>query len=425
MRFTLRFNSRMISSIGVILMIFLASFLSPLQEIFPLTIIILWYILSLLLMFIGLAMDGGGVVRFSRKIKSQLLLWLLLLFVFLFRNSYLKHGDLQYFMIGFSAIFVVLLLSEQKGWTNVAVNSILVTSMIHMIATYVFFFLPSLWKTYSYPIFGDSISGSRGGTTGYTAGLNGHYSTNGTLLAFAALCAIALLLTVQVSKKKKFTVLFIVTVISVLLTQKRAHIIFLAICFVVVYFLYNWRNVSIKTMIKLVAIVLLGALGIEIIIRYVPALSAVFERFTTIGEDTQSLTRLTMWEYAINLFTSHKIFGIGWGEYRYQFVTLNLYEGSANAHNIYLQLLAETGVIGFTIFLLIAIVTLYRSVKMLKRCRESRFSYYERKAIVCSTLFQIFLLLYGFTGNPIYDFCFIYYAISVAICNVVWGELNG
>lgn len=68
------------------------------------------------------------------------------------------------------------------------------------------------------------------------------------------------------------------------------------------------------------------------------------ERFSTMGEDKTSESRLTYWRHGIETFKQHPITGIGyenWGEY-YR----GTYGRVALPHNVFIQALAELGLVG-------------------------------------------------------------------------------
>lgn len=66
--------------------------------------------------------------------------------------------------------------------------------------------------------------------------------------------------------------------------------------------------------------------------------------------------RLALWQSAWSIFTDHPLFGTGWGTFAeaYQRGGFSLETGSRFAHNLFLQLLAETGLVGLSLFLLAA-----------------------------------------------------------------------
>ena len=190
----MRIKTQKIIDFGILIFIVLASFLSPLQENLNQNEVFLLFTGSLLLVLFGLI--KMRYVKFT-KIDFRLnYLWIFLLICFLYRNAYLKHNNLVYFATGFYSIVYVFCLTVHSNWQNMAVKAIAYTSFIHVTATIVFFIFPGLWDIYSSVVFDRYIAGTSGGF-GYKAALNGHYSTNGTMTAFAALSVMAMILTLK------------------------------------------------------------------------------------------------------------------------------------------------------------------------------------------------------------------------------------
>lgn len=410
----MKIKTTSVTSLGVLILVVLVCFLSPLQQVLSQNSISICYISGILLLVLELL---GNKKKLKKVLtgKNAIIYLIFVLFscCYFFNNQYWRHNNLGYFMIGTAAIFILLILSCQRAWIKTAFVWIKRTAFIHVVATFFFFAFPALWSKYAYPIFGTYIPGTGGGTKGYTAGLNGHYSTNATLVTIAALCTMISLLCSGEKERKKHIRLLMVEIIAILLTQKRAHILFFALTFVMVYTFYNWKRGALKTMFKLIGVCVVGWFAVEFIIAYIPMLGQTFARFQTVGKDAQTLTRFTMWQYAWDLFKKNKILGVGWGGYRYLFENLNMFEGAANAHNIYIQLLAETGIVGFCCFMGIAIIGVTFAIKGLLIASKANDQQVKKEYLYAAT-FQIFMLLYGLTGNVIYDFCFVYYAFSVA-----------
>lgn len=74
------------------------------------------------------------------------------------------------------------------------------------------------------------------------------------------------------------------------------------------------------------------------------------DRFRDAG---QIAPRLALWKYGWTMFKMHPLFGVGWGEfpgYQYQLVkTLGGVEIANNSHDIFIDLLAKTGLAGFVV----------------------------------------------------------------------------
>jgi multisubunit Na+/H+ antiporter MnhF subunit len=73
-------------------------------------------------------------------------------------------------------------------------------------------------------------------------------------------------------------------------------------------------------------------------------------------DSSQIAPRLALWKYGWTMFRTHPLLGVGWGEFpRYQFdlaKALGGVEIANNSHDIFIDLLAKTGLIGLGIVLL-------------------------------------------------------------------------
>lgn len=95
----------------------------------------------------------------------------------------------------------------------------------------------------------------------------------------------------------------------------------------------------------------------------------------SVGSET--LTRLVLWNTAWNFFTHSPVLGVGWGNF------VNLYglyiqsmlawipSGVFAVHNIYLQLLAETGLAGFIVFIWLCFHSWRRSTYCMRTSSNS------------------------------------------------------
>jgi len=88
------------------------------------------------------------------------------------------------------------------------------------------------------------------------------------------------------------------------------------------------------------------------------------DRFKDAG---QIAPRLALWKYGWTMFKAHPVLGVGWGEFpRYQFDyvrALGAVEIANNSHDIFLDLLGKTGLVGLAIVLLGLLAWLVRVVR--------------------------------------------------------------
>lgn len=125
-----------------------------------------------------------------------------------------------------------------------------------------------------------------------------------------------------------------------------------------------------------------------------------------------SVGRVDVWLKAFSMFDNHSLVGIGWGQY------VNQGGWFWNIHNIYIQLLVETGIIGFIIYCGWFLFHLVRTWSIYSKMRVNPEDYTNIDYCLMnfSLAMQIFFILYGFTGNPLYDReMFVPYFIACAI----------
>ena len=151
--------------------------------------------------------------------------------------------------------------------------------------------------------------------------------------------------------------------IALLLTQSRGGLLaFVAI--LIAQVCLSARNR--KTRIKRVALVLIVCL-------LAAAVGGFF--FQRLGEidDFTTVSRLAIWGGAFTVFARSPLLGTGFGNLRgLMGGLLSLPDGwTGDAHNLYLELLAETGLIGFLVFLGLIILALRTAVKLLRKAHDN------------------------------------------------------
>jgi O-antigen ligase len=118
------------------------------------------------------------------------------------------------------------------------------------------------------------------------------------------------------------------------------------------------------------------------------------------GQDFSS-GRGYLWNETLAVFYNQPFSGQG-------LLTMRIQLG-LDTHNVFIQLLAETGLLGFSSFLLFVLSNLIISIK--KIFRNPNYIGFQM-----SFFFQAFFICYCFTGNPIYNLnLFLVYMIFASI----------
>jgi O-antigen ligase len=82
------------------------------------------------------------------------------------------------------------------------------------------------------------------------------------------------------------------------------------------------------------------------------------------------LERLAHWQAAIDMARDHPWFGVGFGNYEAaygKYALINWPQALGHAHNYYLNLLAEVGLIGLSMYLLFWLAVFWQTIRMTRR----------------------------------------------------------
>ena len=359
--------------------------------------------------FIRIAMVWIGLIGLIITCKGKLtirysdgsaVLFLLLLLINIFRGTRTTSFDMAVMIP-----FVIWYFVEQNSreWIPKALNLLLMADTFYAIVTIFFFFNRGLYSSVAAALFPAAYSQlMEWYEEGCMAGLTSHYTINGILLATGGLLGFCNILEGGLSKRKKRRAIiqFLIIVVGLLLTGKRGPIVFMATAAFLVYYYHNADKPK-GRLFKTLGFVLVILCVFFIASSIFPALGVFVNRFISLSESGDlTLGREKYWQLAIDQFKEHLIFGIGWGQF--EVLAEQNYAKVADAHNNYLQLLCETGVIGFGVFLSFALMTLIRTIGTYQKTVRREIRDVQTCSLAFAVGFQIYFLLYAFSGNPLY-----------------------
>lgn len=203
---------------------------------------------------------------------------------------------------------------------------------------------------------------------------------------------------------RKDTIIMILGLLTLIMTGKRSYIIILCVIFAIGVLFFKNRHKN-QRMLKVVfPIVIIGGIAIGV----VPELMNSFARFNELSGDATLSGRTKLWELANSIWQGNYWTGMGYGTFS-TYISENLQYVYSNfgvqrtyaTHNIYLQLLAETGIVGTIIFVSFFVFELVFCLKVLKKAYLLDV---ESSKYICTValFLQIWFLLYGLSGNPLY-----------------------
>lgn len=118
-------------------------------------------------------------------------------------------------------------------------------------------------------------------------------------------------------------------------------------------------------------------------------------------QDTSNSYRINVWQGTIAMIKDFFFTGVGYGYWAYKTAYLQYSINATkvwHAHNVYLQILAETGIFGFISFALV-IITLFVLVVTHNKKSSNLYSNYVSLALLCGI---ISLLIHGFAEHILY-----------------------
>ena len=195
---------------------------------------------------------------------------------------------------------------------------------------------------------------------------------------------------------------------TLLMTGKRTFTVIPVCIMLLLTFIKTGNNTS-KVKFKRLLNIFLPAIVLGgIILAIKPDIFLALSRLKETSQDAGMNGRKNFWDLAMYLWSEYKWTVIGMGTYQ-EFIARNMpftykafrVQAAYAAHNIYYQMLAEIGCIGFILFIVYFVYNLSTSIKVIrfeKTMQDNKISKYA----YLSLIIQVWFLLYGFTGNPLY-----------------------
>lgn len=327
--------------------------------------------------------------KFIIKISFSFFLfscYTLISFMGLFYGQVGSLGANQFQLIIFCMYFIFIVLTSTYNWQNHLYNIIVFICLIALIGTVVQLINPNLVSRFHQLLLTPQ---------GYLEALSFLY--NDVLIGFnynPASSGFALSILVYYFFVKLFNpnsksnfiniIMFLLAYALLFLTNKRGFVLF-SVC-IMAFILWNNSRNKLKAFLAILVVGILFTfmlfkteLGQDMILR-------------TLQQDDITTGRSKIYRIMWQDFLNHPFFGNG------TYTTNNVIP-IHNGHNIYFQVLRENGIIGFLFFVSFLMYNLFISVVGIKRTNslENKFQ------LEFSIALQLLFILWGMTGNPLYD----------------------
>lgn len=207
--------------------------------------------------------------------------------------------------------------------------------------------------------------------------------------------------------------LAILGIIGIFFAGKRSGIIILVISLIVLFLFSFEKRKGIPKSWKYF-VICLSIIGIYLLL-FTSMGKGILEKNITLsssGDITNGRSSLN--SQMFNLFLDNPILGIG------PLATLD-YTGENLGHNIYLQYLSESGIIGFICLISLIVGNVYKTIKCINHS-----NLVGNNDLYFSLLIQVFVIVYGFLGNPFYNIIFLIpYALFTTSIGYIFNRIKG
>ena len=383
------------------------------------------YVLDLIILAMVFATIPGSVKNFFlllgivvvlingvRKNKySDLLvgwgIWLIVYPITYFLLSGYRYGNKITEMLPYIAILFAMCMETRYGSSDfqTEIKLLKVIACFECVGIAFEKMFPELYFNFirtSFPIMYDTLS-FRYNKYGYMSGFTTEVSFVAGLLVLSVQIFLFSYLYSEKKNKSMNAILLALSFVALALTTKRSHLIFGIVgCFVTLYFLDNSVHKS-KWVWNVLKCLFAGIIAVVIIYQFYGGTESIVGRLVTTAFNVVNGAEIDTARSAFNtqtilMWLRKPIFGYGWGTYIH--IGLSALGLHANGHNVYLQLLAETGIFGFISFVALALFSLKKATDIVKRVDGDT----NKKILICTGLsYQVFFLLYCFTGNCLYE----------------------
>lgn len=219
---------------------------------------------------------------------------------------------------------------------------------------------------------------------------------------------------------------FILISIVIFMTLSRGAILAYAIFIILLVFFYPKKTLTIKNLSHIVTILSVAILIVVAIFSYLgeeKRASYINQLTLKDYQITDSVMgRLNTYSIAWMAFIEKPLTGIGLFNYGPYSTGYNLDDRNSETvvNNEYLEILAETGIFGFTMFISIIVLILFATIKALKNIKKTSM---KTHLIILTFGFVAILIQYNFFSTLAIIYIWVYIGLLVGLQGIVGGQV--
>lgn len=355
------------------------------------------------------------------------MIWLLFLAAVtmsLLINHAITNATLYWLFMYSLIVFYAILIKYEVSIFKTGIVFLTAIGIFNAIAVMVHFFMKEDFNTLYFPLLqneGSYATATSYYDRGYFFGLNYKPHETAGIIIFA-MAAFLIWGMVQTKYQKKLIYLAaLCMVIPLLLTGKKGVTACMMAAFMLILFVwYASQKQWLKIGLAIGGAILLLVIAIAFILTHLD--NPLYYRFASfftrlLSGESVDAGRGGLRDAALQLWSEHKFFGVGW--YQYNGYTVRRF-GFSRTHSVnldYLQFLCETGIVGFVLMITPIIVMLRRTIMVWKNTLTSSADKNTQWIILFAVFVQIYTVLYAFIEVPFYNI--MYFTIYIFSCMII------
>jgi len=356
--------------------------------------------------------------------------WLISITPFFYCIKDWRVSDIRDFIAYLTFAIFVMFVKVNPKYLNKSFKLLLFMSFFHVFFVFLNVLFKNQFSSFIYSILGSGAvstydiyhkAGYYSGF-GYIPGDTSGYLVDGIiLLTFGS----------KIFRKKHRILMIMILVVGVFFCAKRSHFLCLAMALLITWILTAKGNRKLKRIV-LSTIIFFSVLTLGYVllpffkgIPMIERISLAVDSFMNGQDYTHNRNQLN--SVAVQFFNDNRMFGAGWKFFNAY--TFARWGHSNYVNNDYIQLAAETGLVGLILFvtpMLLCLIGTIRKIRFVQK-ENSNSAEYKLEYLSVSMAFQCFFLLYNVFEIPFYDYTFLFiygYAIVTANSFTVNNKIN-
>lgn len=351
-------------------------------------------VLTVFLLVLRFTLSGKFIVK-----KQYISLYIYFAFL-CFQMSYclVIQRIIQYILLYFIIVIIVSTDFFDKKNLLFFEKICLATVWLQLLSVFLEYVSPNTWNIIGSKLLvaGNNVIKEVEG--GYYSGLAGEKAEAAFILIIGIAYYFAVIM--QTDRKIVKNILFMFLFLIGLFLSGKRMITGASILVIGCVFLYKFRYSG--RIRKLSFLLLIAVIALIVVVVANENMSYVFVRIMNFFVESSDTGRGRLWRFALEMFVEKPILGWGYGSYnQYTMLQSFTYYGSNwswEAHNSYLQILSENGIVGGILWGMAVFVPACGVIKNVLSVQKKQ-NFQKNPFVLCETILLVVWMLYAITGN--------------------------